>query len=90
MRLWSQWCDWRSTPHAKWLEHKILAWSWFAFGVHGALRFAEPQWYSWGPNVATSIAVLFFISVYANYASEQAVAGTYRVEEDNGSSGRST
>lgn len=71
--------EWRKAATTQRRKHIILARLWMAFGIHGAARAAEV--YDLGPNVAQSIAVLFFISVYANYEGHMNEAGTYRVEQ---------
>lgn len=81
MNLWTrqQFNEWRQAASTQRIKHIWLARLWLLFGIHGALR--AFGLYGYGPNVAESIAVLFFISVYANYESHRAEAGTYRVEE---------
>lgn len=74
-----QFNEWRTAASTQRVKHIWLARLWFLFGVHGALR--AFGFYGVGPNVAESIAVLFFISVYANYEGHKNDAGTYRVEK---------
>ena len=61
--------------------HLVLACCWFVFGIHGAIRAFNLPWYSFGPNVAQSIAVLFFISVYANGMAHIVESTNRKVEE---------
>lgn len=81
MNRWTrkQFNEWRQAASTQKAKHIWLARAWLLFGVHGALRSFDV--YSFGPNVADSIAVLFFISVYANAEGHKNEAGTYRVEE---------
>ena len=39
-----------------------LGWMWIAIGMLGLATYVT----GWGPNIADSVPVLFFISVYAN------------------------
>lgn len=64
--------------------HKYAAWFWFVFGVVGVLQLV----FKWPrtPVIATSIAVLFFISVYANvvghWSSNQAAKVEIKQDEE--------
>lgn len=61
--------------------HKWAAWGWLAFGLYGIAAFLR----GWSPNVADSIPVLFFISVYANlvghWSSQQAAKVEIKQDE---------
>ena len=59
--------------------HLILAWAWLLFGIWGALRFGIKS-LKFGPALAQSIPVLFFISVYANFIGHVSSAQAADVE----------
>lgn len=81
MNWWTrqQFNEWRQAASTQRRKHLILAKLWLGFGVHGALRTFHV--YDFGPDVAQSVAVLFFISTYANSEGHKTESGTYRVEE---------
>lgn len=62
-------------------KHIWLARLWLAFGLFGAAMYVREHGFSISLDVASSVPVLFFVSVYANYESHRAEAGTFRIEE---------
>ncbi len=55
--------------------HVIAAWAWFAFGVYGLIEYTvQTLFHVEVFDVANSIPVLFFISVYANFVGHLASA----------------
>lgn len=82
----SKFAEWRSSPHTQRIKHLCLARLWLAFGILGAAQYFKNHGIGdLFSDVASSIAALFFISVYANFEAHRAEAGTYRVEENQDS-----
>lgn len=51
------------------IKRKWLARLWFWLGVYGAARYSFKG--IPGPNIAQLVPVIYFLSVYANYATEK-------------------
>lgn len=70
-----------TTTGARW-SHVLVAWVWLAFGVYGVLELADviPHNPVLKDKVANSIAVLFFVSVYANFGTHLGVARGAKAE----------
>jgi hypothetical protein len=76
----------KPTAEQRLKKHQWLAYFWLGFGIAGLLEYAgylfkhPDQILSSVHPIANSIPVLFFISVYANYASHKAAAEAVRSE----------
>jgi len=73
--------EWRQAANTQRRKHEIQACLWFAFGVIGVTDYVHRHGLQLSDGVASSIPIIFLISVMAMYQGERTQAGTFRVEQ---------